>query len=466
MSLEKNQEGALVHIPLLLSRYKPEDGNSITIIQQKYETGTNILQKPTAKCLLSIRRGMTIRDALQSISRMRQIRNNQSIEFMLSEEVAADINVHDKNAALDSKTLWRYFAQNQAKQEEDKNWLAACQRMREAVEKPIRQALADTKRTPKARLELFKKAKELIIKNEKSDPFNALKRASVGLDAKDAIKLEVDRYMALWMSLPSDITAQEPDMEKRLYSSVDELTIPEIIYSRDMVVGQELEQEEEKETEQEHEVQEDSEANLPKHKPYLPLTTLSQESGYALDKLVSTSFNPITHILPRDVQVEAHKKLFFSSNLFIDDAAPGTQNHGTYHLAARYMLITQEADKPARYTLINHMDAAHIKKGLSSQRLDSSQFLALVTLSGNQVAASDANRAKTLLESDEFGTICAHAKIITGRVNFTKKEISYLNSSTPNKEPLAKLYERIIKYKPATAKRYIGSYLQSWFTKA
>src|SRR5439155_200654 len=62
--------------------------------QQKNETGTNIDQPPLAKNILSIRKGMTLRDALQSIFRMRKILQGQSVTFAISEEVKEDISAN------------------------------------------------------------------------------------------------------------------------------------------------------------------------------------------------------------------------------------------------------------------------------------------------------------------------------------------------------------------------------------
>ncbi|MBS0637698.1 MAG: DUF3638 domain-containing protein, partial [Verrucomicrobia bacterium] len=89
VSLEPEFEGSdkLIEVPISSSRFKTTDGHQLTIIQQRYETGTNIPQKPAAKAVLSVRKGMIKREGLQSAFRMRQILYGQSVSYALTEEV-------------------------------------------------------------------------------------------------------------------------------------------------------------------------------------------------------------------------------------------------------------------------------------------------------------------------------------------------------------------------------------------
>ncbi|MBA3816724.1 MAG: DUF3638 domain-containing protein, partial [Parachlamydiaceae bacterium] len=53
-----------VKVPMALSRLKTTSGSTLTIIGQKYDIGTNITQKANAKAYMSVRKDMTLRDAL------------------------------------------------------------------------------------------------------------------------------------------------------------------------------------------------------------------------------------------------------------------------------------------------------------------------------------------------------------------------------------------------------------------
>ncbi len=89
VSLEPEQMGSdkLIEVPLALSNYKTAEGEQLTIIAQRYETGTDIKQKPTAKAFTSIRKEMTKRDGLQSVFRMRQILFDQTVSFVMTDEI-------------------------------------------------------------------------------------------------------------------------------------------------------------------------------------------------------------------------------------------------------------------------------------------------------------------------------------------------------------------------------------------
>lgn len=77
-----------IRVPLNRSSYKTTDGSLLTIIQKKYDTGTNIPQLPTAKAEMSIAKEATERDVLQAVFRMRQILQGQKVSFLVSKEVA------------------------------------------------------------------------------------------------------------------------------------------------------------------------------------------------------------------------------------------------------------------------------------------------------------------------------------------------------------------------------------------
>lgn len=87
ISLERDSLGQFIQIPLNESRFKTTEGKQLTIIAEKYETGTNILQKPRAKAIMSIRKNMTVDRGLQAMFRMRQILLGQSISFAITEEL-------------------------------------------------------------------------------------------------------------------------------------------------------------------------------------------------------------------------------------------------------------------------------------------------------------------------------------------------------------------------------------------
>ena len=209
-----------VHQALSTSSLKTTSGNVLTIIGQRYETGTDIPQKPNALADMSMRKEMTLRDGLQAASRMRKLKSAQNINILLSSDVKLHVvegvltplmankgvaalfetkaseeglgqvlkSYHSEERAaflaayqsinwnepvqsrkenfiavfreefkVTSGVVWRYFSVNQARAEQSKNWEAAKQKMREVIEKPLRQVLSDSNIPMEKRLELFEK---------------------------------------------------------------------------------------------------------------------------------------------------------------------------------------------------------------------------------------------------------------------------------------------------------------------
>lgn len=74
VSMERDlKSDEIVKVPIDKSKYDAQKGEAITIIQQKYDRGTNIPQKPTAEALITMPAKISLTRALQSIFRMRGI---------------------------------------------------------------------------------------------------------------------------------------------------------------------------------------------------------------------------------------------------------------------------------------------------------------------------------------------------------------------------------------------------------
>jgi hypothetical protein len=105
--IEYDDLGNLIEHPFSQALHATTDGSLLTIISQRHETGTDIAQMPTAKAIISIRKNMTKRDALQSAFRMRQILRTQPVSFLMNNEVHDDIGgqIWQKIINLGSKTI-------------------------------------------------------------------------------------------------------------------------------------------------------------------------------------------------------------------------------------------------------------------------------------------------------------------------------------------------------------------------
>jgi len=84
MCLEKGNPNP---VPFEHSKLRATPEKRLTIIQQKFETGTDITQTPNAKAVMSARKNMTLRDSLQSMFRMRQVLHGQSVSIAMTDDV-------------------------------------------------------------------------------------------------------------------------------------------------------------------------------------------------------------------------------------------------------------------------------------------------------------------------------------------------------------------------------------------
>ncbi len=74
--------------PKLLSHYQVPEGKRFTYYDQIHTTGIDVKQAVDAKCLLTIGKGMTLRDLLQGAWRMRKIESGQKIVFHTTVDIA------------------------------------------------------------------------------------------------------------------------------------------------------------------------------------------------------------------------------------------------------------------------------------------------------------------------------------------------------------------------------------------
>jgi len=262
LMLERNSLKQLVVSPYSEARARDMQYEHLTIIQTRYEIGTNIPQLPKAKALLSLRKNMPLKDALQSSSRMRLILKMQSILFGVSDEVNNHIasgivngllakkefrkliasndtenaqvvlsgyrldpklkswllasldsemlSGTQENRALqlltnfckhfttDSAQVWRYLSVNQSASNLDRSWLAVPHRMRETLELPIRRVLVQDEIALQLRTKLFSTIRELVTLHHDDQPFSVLKESLTFVDIASAINAEIAFYLSLF----------------------------------------------------------------------------------------------------------------------------------------------------------------------------------------------------------------------------------------------------------------------------
>lgn len=571
VSLER-RGSELVEVPIAHSAYRTDDGSLLTIIAKKYETGTDIAQPPSAQALMSVRRQMIKQDNLQSASRMRKILLQQGVHFGVSEEVRDDIvariwkgvvrkggatllegdlpslhlpdNVYAaliearKQAAgdltqmpalfakkldLNSRDIWRYLTANEAKDEQEKNWIAGIHRMREVIELPIRtvfeaplsQKESERQKQITARKDLFKEVESLFVENTIDDPYEEVAGGTRYEKAESAMYAQIRLHMryikklreleasnpAAKMALdemaklypPVAFTPTAANIEKlaglgelegaifaRLRGCVelrDVATIIEMKSSGDqsdteleVEQEQEVEQEEEEEAEQEVEVEvetEQVEGSLDE-KPYTPLVR-------DVNEFFSKSFTKVHGLVSSKLTTDLTpmEKITYSPNLFPDDKLSSF-----YNLPGMYILaIIDRTKQPSetKYLLLSHQDYAEIRKSVASFKKKDKELI-LLTYHGDVMGPKAPFEALDTTVKGEIEEVRILAKLHTGVPISSTQELEKLRqmidgvggtkeTQRETVSQLRRIFEQAVHKKETASLEYEGGLLQNFFYK-
>lgn len=562
--LEYGDRNSLHEHPLSQSKRVTTDGSLLTIIAQRYETGTDITQIPTAKAVVSIRKNMTKRDCLQSVFRMRQILRMQTASFVMTQEVhdhvasgiwqgilqrSSDVihalgskdpvtalktfglldnsaqalvmaqnewkktkkgqlrfehlpqleNDFIKNLSVNSTSLWRYFTANEGVAEQTKHWLACQQRMRELIERPLRETLSNCGFNIAERRALFLEVKGLFTQSLEDDPFGLVAGSGMLCDTETAIDQLVAKFseyvrkiktlseqgntVALYalemygnMYPPKTTESLDASVRLALQSCANTQELPSVVEVTPNQIGQELEVEIEQEQEQQVQLQVRLLEEDLEEKPYQPLVNEMDGNYPPKDLAFSLSRDFPTTILPLNnaktaegdtlIETSLDAQMFYSQNLFLDGHI-----NSPYSLAGRYLLAikTPYLSHP-RYILLSHEDADKVKHGL--HRLEApltyGESIVLFDLDGDPIVEAPGSTTFFAPYENELHLARALAKLTTGKVSFSPEEGKALLQEierTPElaakrKKLLKKYYEDILKTRSAAAARYPGSWIQ------
>jgi hypothetical protein len=543
-------------IPYEPSAYRP-DGTYITIIAQKYETGTNIPQRPIAQAVMTVRKGMTKRDGLQSAFRMRQILEGQGVSFALTKEVkdhiaskvwkgieyslqqhtlsepqiqslpcpddvrrgidglrrgeALDLKAIKQafidSFAVDSKTVWRYMTANEALAEQEKNWTAAKQKMREIVEKPVRMALENTALNEQDRMALFAQLSPLIFQSSEDSPFSKMESGFHPVPADEALTAEAARHMAILTKIRelaeggntaaaaavAYIRQRAGDMgyrrflEAQLKSCAEPTDIAPLLNVAEKEAEQELQQqaeqqvEQQAEAEQQAEIQQEIQAEVPPHVifpvQYEAIVPV-EGTSVRVDAMFRKPFQPLQSLSPSErIVLPEMESLAYSRNLF-----PNGRIKDFLNLPARYMvaLLDNEVHPPrVRYVLISHEDELLLKRGIGAYAAmwgRPQKDLILMTFDGTRIDSScSADTARGVLESEEFRRASLLARLFTGDAQFSLQDTQRLRQMLTRRDGtideelalhLKNVYEESIKTKPEAAAAYKDGELQPFLNEA
>jgi hypothetical protein len=412
---------------------------------------------------------------------------------------------------ISSETVLRYLNVNQARAEQEKNWTAAQQKMRELVEKPFRQVLHDPKVSIEEGQKLFKMLENFLIETSPDSPFNQMLAEKKVISAQEAINQKVAEFQKIFTATMSTLKTDSPSLHaqvagsfkecypidpklkenaktpleailgNRLKSVVEAVDIPPSIEVSAAVVGGEAETETQQQAESQVEQQQEQQLSAYQK----PEAKLNQKPVFAsmfssLSDFFSPQFpanncvNPLAVGLPQivsDTIGDPVRNMYYSRNLFMqsnsktgNDTDLNSDFQNAYRLAAKYVLVIQENGKPNKYVLVSDADAAELRKKFLTDSLTEGKSCSLVSLNTRQVYGAtnkDPNTISDSLKGDHANLEFALAKLCTGNISFTTGEIQSLQkaigSDKGKKEGIRTFYEEIIRHQKDAFENYPAS---------
>ena len=485
---------------------KTTSGSTITVISERYETGTDIAQRPTAKAMVSIRKDMTLDRALQSFFRMRLILKDQNLCIVLSDDVKQHLEQTVQKyisiegpQKISSEDVWWYLNINESIVERRDNWRAAQQRMREVLEKILRQFFFNTAIPIKERLTLFKRLNGFLVERPCTSPYEMMRQGGSKRGVREVFdckkkelfdvfnRIKSSKYLeAAFRDAYKKECTEKRDLGPVLADLMEkcfvEAIMPKYVDATSTKVPEhELENEKEQESQQQKEQQLEIEVDISKS---VPKTEMRKDFVHELGDLFKpASFSSdtsrrdsILEVLPKDV-----KKLFgehvqnvgYSENLFVKRKMLDTSEHADYYLGARWLVVIEDPDVSSnkKFFLVSHSDAQEVLVLMPNRyQIPLRARVTLMTLSGMTLASTSPldEGLKNLPNLPDVKRIRLLCRVLGGEVEFSKEEVEDIVRTLfprmdKDKEDLKKFkafYEGMLKFLPDAAKKYSSSFMQ------
>lgn len=468
ITLEKRASG---YITVPFSESTLAENERITLIAQKYFTGTNVPQIPTARALMTVGKTMTLRDLLQGAFRMRGILKpkGQNVDLLINDEASQEIREMFRlkpSEPIRFPELLRFVATQNSYQVADNNFLAMRQKMQACIVRLIKNRILDPRKNLEEVKALFEMARAHFVHKEQNDlyPSNpsvpsfitgeqkienlvaaTLREAAPLLQKSRELCLDIchtcvkekrpfpmppNNTIADLETMPQELLFEvaQRALESILRSYADKEDIREIVPDTGVVVGYsvEKEQENQKETEKEKELEVEAES--------IEAPVAITEKLFRFDPLNWKSFfgdNTCFHKLQEalksiDPKVAAafDDNLSYSSNFMTSQAPFDRAQRGAYQVC-----YLKEPDKQARTFLLSLEDAASIKRGILDQKKREAKFVDPVTiiiydpLNGPDCSIGiDLNPKADRLFMEQLVQI----KFLNGSLQYSREEFAYL----------------------------------------
>ena len=346
MILEKGESNP---IPLEKSECDPK--KRITIYDQKHTTGTDILQAIDAVALVTVSKGMIMRDFIQAVGRMRQLASGQQIEIAILEDDAVFIRELlglDKKAKLTIEDTIRFLILNEVKRQGEDNEVATNHKLMGRLQEWFLGKVLDAPSLEAIEKEHVDKGlvERLFFQHVSISPFLQYGISADLVDAKqvyrDRIAEILEKRLGLDQAIQRDPFLAKGEggssqrLAKTLMDAIDKAELPEKVrqssFQTDREEQQEIQQEQQQEQEQQQQQEQQQEEQQEKGGRYFPWRhpfwfTLDpktvEKAGFYESSDPSSKSNQNSPYRARfqkaDEVITFNPKLTFRGSLFDDD---------------------------------------------------------------------------------------------------------------------------------------------------
>ena len=445
--------------PLGASPLKEEE--RLTFYDQSHTTGADIKQKGLAVGLVTIGRGMILRDLLQSVWRLRGLEKGQTVQFVIDEEVASIIRAQIGSVSvIGFKEILKFVIQNQAKQQGDDNFKAFKQELDNLSQNLLLEVMTSSDYSAEQKLATFSYLSTTWIKPADQTPAElygkpAFKRPSnhVIQEAADKCSVQLERILSNLPFLNERVETAKTKIAILAKSAMTSVPAQLISLESDNETTVEVEQATQIETEVSTEIETQGDCQLEPVKLgviNLPSEWEHIESLSSSYSFVKTPVFPIADQMSREPDLDSYKHLFEGIDISINILE---WKEGENTLIDKMRLLG------AHRTPFHHLIVEEDTVTLFSQIEDTTSHPNYYNLT---LGFKDPTKS---LSRKAFEQI-VKLKFLNGESHFTKEELTFLEEwfTDADVDKMETLYlKHILKFQPDKSVAFEGSNLKRLF---
>lgn len=197
---------------------KVDEQESLHFIDQTRIEGANHIKKPTAKGFVTIGKNMIFRDLLQAVGRLRGLRQDQQVQFIISKEVESLILQELKKAGpVTFNDIIKFVIANQKRREEIENTVSFEQQLNNIPQQIFLNILFDPHLTENETKELIRQFGDLWFKSGYKTPHELYGQLAFTQDNSEYIKIKKRQCFGQIEKIFSSELCQKLGLDKNFF---------------------------------------------------------------------------------------------------------------------------------------------------------------------------------------------------------------------------------------------------------